>query len=77
MKKLIFSGKGTCILTKSEMKQARGGMIPEEYFRYVKAIFAGGSGDLAACNNKKCTKASDCGICATMTCNGVTEKHCM
>ncbi|OUN77172.1 hypothetical protein B5G09_07160 [Alistipes sp. An54] len=36
-------------------------------------------GDLTACNNKKCSKPSDCksGICASMRCQSRLERHCM
>ena len=66
-KQMIIVGKGARVLSEKEMKHVLGGQDD---------IIIG---DLTACNNKKCSKPSDCksGICASMTCQGRFERHCM
>lgn len=69
MKKSICSVVGAVTLNKKEMKYVVGG------YREIQDHI----GDLTACNNKKCNTRSDCGtaFCASMTCKGLNEKHCM
>ena len=61
-KQMIFVGKGARALSVE--------IIHDSLFQDLP--------DLAACNNKKCKSNYDCGgFCASMTCNGRKEKHCM
>lgn len=73
MKKQIFSGEGARVLSENEMRHVFAGGFLQDSFGWIHGR------DLTACNNKKCTRTSDCGngFCASMTCNNVTEKHCM
>lgn len=72
-KQMIFVGKGARVLSEKEMKHVLGGAVEIIHDSLYQDL-----PDLAACSNKKCKSNYDCGgFCASMTCNGRKEKHCM
>lgn len=72
-RQMIFVGKGARVLSEREMKHVFGGVDIVNSGLYQDLP------DLAACKNKKCSSPADCksGICASMTCQGRLEYHCM
>ena len=72
----LLTGKAFKRLSNEELRHIVGG---EEFISIKDTFIDTKLPDLAMCRNKKCKTRSDCGsgICASTTCNGRTEYHCI